>query len=76
MFMSSRYPLQQFPRCVSLRQGDRVRYIGSDRKIQNDYGNQELIVLAVDLVSGVSVCRNRSGQCLVGVRLQELELIT
>jgi hypothetical protein len=58
---------------IQLHQGDRVRYIGTDPKIQQDYGNQDLCILAIDWSSGIAVCDNTVGQRLVGVALRELQ---
>jgi hypothetical protein len=58
---------------VRLSRGDCVRYIGVDPRIQQDYGNQNLRILAIDLMSGIAVCNNEIGQCLVGVALRELQ---
>ncbi|GAB4368001.1 MAG: hypothetical protein Kow00121_06730 [Elainellaceae cyanobacterium] len=66
--------LQRF-QPVRLNQGDYVRYIGADPKIQQDYGNQNLRVLAIDGLSGLAICDNEVGQCLVGVALRELQNI-
>lgn len=56
-----------------LQQGDYVRYIGSDLKTQQEYGNQDLCILAIDLISGITVCDNQFGQQLVGVFSWELQ---
>lgn len=60
---------------IQLTQGDYVRYVGADPKIQQDYGNQNLRILAIDLMSGIAVCDNEKGRCLVGVALRELQSI-
>jgi hypothetical protein len=60
---------------IQLNRGDWVRYIGVDRKIQLDYGNQDLKILEIDLISEIAVCINKKGQRLVGVALRELQSI-
>ena len=64
----------QYVQSVPLKQGDWVRYIGLDPRIQQDYGNQDLRILAVDAVCGIAVCDNTFGQRLVGVAIAELQL--
>lgn len=58
---------------VLLNVGDKVHYIGSDLKILNDYGTQELTILAISLVSGITVCQSREQTCLVGVPCCDLQ---
>ena len=58
---------------VRFNQGDCVRYIGTDPKIQQDYGNQDLQILAIDFVSETTVCKNKAGNCLVGVSYRDLQ---
>lgn len=60
---------------VRLSQGDWVRYIGADPKIQQDYGSQNLRIVAVNSISGIAVCDNAVGQRLVGVALRQLQSI-
>lgn len=59
---------------MRLKQGDTVRYIGLDSKVQRDYGHQDLVVFKVDAVSAIAVCKNRAGNLLVGIRFHELQL--
>jgi hypothetical protein len=58
----------------SFQKGDRVYYSGADRKIQGDYGNQLLTVLAVDPVSRRLVCTTKDNRWLVGVSFAELKI--
>lgn len=60
---------------MSLTKGDHARYIGLDAKIQLDYGNQDLLILAVDLIDRIAVCENETGQRLVGVSFGDLQPI-
>ncbi|NJL19953.1 MAG: hypothetical protein HC895_02655, partial [Leptolyngbyaceae cyanobacterium SM1_3_5] len=57
---------------VPLQEGDWVRYVGSNLKIQQDYGNQDLRITAIDLLNGIAVCDTKIGSRLVGVALHEL----
>jgi len=57
---------------AQFQQGDLVRYIGQNLKIQQDYGNQDLRIIAIDPISKIAVCSTKIGQCLVGVPLCEL----
>ncbi|NES95346.1 MAG: hypothetical protein F6K32_08960 [Desertifilum sp. SIO1I2] len=52
--------------------GDCVQYVGSDLRIQQDYGNQELRILAIDR-SGMTVCEDKAGNRLVGVSSHHLK---
>ncbi|MBD2088950.1 hypothetical protein H6F67_03670 [Microcoleus sp. FACHB-1515] len=74
--MAKLYSLQQPPvplqQSVSFQQGDWVRYIGRNPKIQQDYGNQDLRIVAIDWLSEIAVCDTKIGQRLVGVALREL----
>jgi len=56
--------------------GDRVCYVGLDTKIQQDYGNQELLILRVDSFSKIAVCKNNLGDYLVGVPFSDLQFLT
>ncbi|HEY9669237.1 MAG TPA: hypothetical protein V6C91_20665 [Coleofasciculaceae cyanobacterium] len=67
--------LRQQPQLISLTKGDHAHYIGLDAKIQLDYGNQDLLILAVDLVNRIAVCENEIGQHLVGVSFRDLQPI-
>jgi len=58
-----------------LEQGDYVRYIGANPQIRQDYSNQDLCIIAIDLISGIAVCDNKTGQRLVGVTLRELQKV-
>lgn len=64
--------LQQLP-VVALGQGNCVRYIGADPKVQQDYGDQDLQVIAIDSMSGIAICDNKRGQRLVGVAVRDLQ---
>lgn len=59
---------------MHVRQGDIVRYIGSDPKIQKDYGDRDLVVMNVDS-NCLTVCQNLEGDLLVGAHCDELEII-
>lgn len=65
--------LRQQAQPVVFRKGDWVRYIGFDTKVQYDYGNQDLRILAIDLIHGIAICENTIGQCLVGVSFGDLQ---
>lgn len=71
---SLRQPLQSISvsRTVALQPGDWVRYGGSNLKIQQDYGNQDLRIVAIDLLDEIAVCDTKIGARLVGVALREL----
>lgn len=56
------------------KRGDWVRYCGGDPRIQQDYGNQDLRIVAIAPLSNLAVCDNQFGQRLVGVSLSELNL--
>jgi hypothetical protein len=58
---------------IWLKPGDCVRYIGLDPRIQQDYGDQDLRIIAIDFMNGIAVCDNQMGQRLVGVALRELQ---
>lgn len=58
---------------MHLRQSDLVRYIGSDPKIQKDYGDRNLLVIKVDS-NCLTVCQNSDGDLLVGAYCYELEV--
>ncbi len=73
--MVKTYCLPQHLQSVRLSQGDCVRYIGSDLRIQQDYGNQDLRIFAIDALSGIAVCENSAGNCLVGVSHHDLQLV-
>lgn len=63
------------PETSLLEQGDYVRYIGANPKIKQDYSDQDLCIIAIDLISGLAVCDNKTGQRLVGVTLRELQKV-
>jgi len=67
--------LPQRPQLPQLKHGDWVHYCGSDPKIQQDYGNQDLQIVAIAPLSNLAVCDNSFGQRLVGVNLSELQKI-
>jgi hypothetical protein len=56
-------------------QGDKVRYIGSDKQLQLDYGKRELTILGVEAKTGCVVCATVEGHLLVGVNPSEIELM-
>ncbi|MBD2464683.1 hypothetical protein H6G89_27125 [Oscillatoria sp. FACHB-1407] len=60
---------------AQLQLGDWVQYVGTDPKLQQDYGNQTLQIRAINVISGIAVCNNEYGQQLVGVALDELRTI-
>ncbi|MBD2091239.1 hypothetical protein H6F67_15395 [Microcoleus sp. FACHB-1515] len=60
---------------MHVRQGDIVRYIGSDPRIQRDYGDRDLVVIDVDS-NCLTICQNQEGNLLVGVYCNELEIIS
>ncbi|MBD3886437.1 hypothetical protein IFO70_32675 [Phormidium tenue FACHB-886] len=60
---------------MQLNKGDRVCYIGADRKIQQDYSAQELTVIAVDWVTGRLLCEAEDGRWLVGVCPADVQLL-
>lgn len=65
-----------FPQCfqpIQLAQGCYVRYVGADPKLQQDYANQSLRILAIDTISGITICENQAGLQLVGVSYRDLE---
>lgn len=55
--------------------GGSVRYMGEDPKLQQDYGNQDLQIVAIDRISGIAVCDTAGGQRLVGIALRELKAV-
>ncbi|MBD2314158.1 hypothetical protein H6G20_21035 [Desertifilum sp. FACHB-1129] len=65
-------PLVQGLQFGEFLQGDCVQYVGSDLRIQQDYGNQELRILAIDR-SGMTVCEDKAGNRLVGVSSHHLK---
>jgi hypothetical protein len=70
--MAKLYFLPQHDQVQPLKPGDWVRYVGSEPKIQQDYGNQNLRIVAIDPVSPIAVCDSSTGQRLVGVALGDL----
>lgn len=61
---------------MGYKQGDRVVYTGSVAHIRRDYGNQVLVVVAVDPGSQTVVCKNPWGLLLVGVSPTDLKLLS
>lgn len=52
---------------MKFKPGDKVYYVGSNRMLQQDYGEQELTVFAVDPKTSCLVCITSQGYWLVGV---------
>lgn len=59
---------------MHLKQGDIVRYIGSNPRIQKDYGDRNLVVVNVNS-NCLTVCQDSAGDLLVGAYCHELEVV-
>ncbi|MBD3886440.1 hypothetical protein IFO70_32690 [Phormidium tenue FACHB-886] len=60
---------------MQLAKGDKVYYVGADRKIQQDYSAQQLTVIAADWATGRLVCEAENGRWLVGVCPADVQLL-
>ena len=59
---------------MPFQKGDTVYYIGSDKKILQDYGKRALTVVAIDRVNRRLVCKTTNNYWLVGVPCSDLSL--
>lgn len=60
---------------MSFKPGDKVYYIGSNRMIQQDYGERELSISAVDPKTNSLACTTAQGHWLVGVSPRDVQSV-
>ncbi len=72
--LSYHYPLESCSKDspLSFRVGDRVYSIGSDAKIQTDYGSQVLEIIALDIKTKRAICQTVRFEQAVGIAFADL----
>ncbi len=72
--LSERYSLESCSKDspLSFRGGDRVYSIGSDAKIQTDYGSQVLEIIALDIKTRRAICQTGRLEQVVGIAFADL----
>lgn len=72
--LSYHYPLEACSKDspLSFRVGDRVYSIGSDAKIQTDYGSQVLEIIALDIKTKRAICQTVRFEQAVGIAFADL----